>query len=490
MKAIIVMFDTLNRHMLPPYGCDWVRAANFQRLSEKSVTFDTCYITSAPCMPARRDLHTGRPNFLHRSWGPLEPFDDSMPEMLGQQGVYTHLVSDHYHYWETGGATYHTKYTTWEMVRGQEGDPWIGQVKDPEIPDVVVDRSEPMWRQDWVNRQVIQEESQFPQTQVFDRGLAFIQANHQEDNWFLQIETFDPHEPFYAPQEYRDLYPEEYEGAHFDWPPYRPVQETPDEIDHVRREYAALLSLCDNSLGRVLDTMDELDLWNDTMLIVCTDHGFLLGEHDWWAKVVPPFFEEVAHTPLFIWDPRTKDAGTRRQSLVQTIDVAPTVLGFFGIAPSADMTGKDLQQTIAQDVPVREAGLFGIFGSHVTVTDGRYVYMRAPSSPDGQPLNNYTLMPTHMRYPFSVEELRDATLAPPFPFTKGCPLLKIPARGESNSYETGTRLYDLRNDPRQENRLQDSAVEKRMTQQLIRLLRENHAPAEQFERLGLVAQQD
>ena len=73
MKAIMVMFDSLNRHMLPPYGCDWTHAPNFQRLAEKTLTFDTSYVCSMPCMPARRDFHTGRPNFLHRSWGPSSP---------------------------------------------------------------------------------------------------------------------------------------------------------------------------------------------------------------------------------------------------------------------------------------------------------------------------------------------------------------------------------------------------------------------------------
>src|SRR5919206_1023066 len=85
-------------------------------------------------MPARRELHTGRYNFLHRSWGPLEPFDDSMPQILGEAGIHTHLASDHPHYWEDGGATYHTRYTTWEFFRGQEGDPWKGVVPGPTDP--------------------------------------------------------------------------------------------------------------------------------------------------------------------------------------------------------------------------------------------------------------------------------------------------------------------------------------------------------------------
>ena len=78
MKAVVVMFDSLNRHLLSPYGCEWTHTPNFKRLSERTVTFDKSYVCSMPCMPARRDFHTGRPNFLHRSWGPLEPFDDSV----------------------------------------------------------------------------------------------------------------------------------------------------------------------------------------------------------------------------------------------------------------------------------------------------------------------------------------------------------------------------------------------------------------------------
>ncbi|MDR3173808.1 MAG: sulfatase-like hydrolase/transferase, partial [Treponema sp.] len=99
MKAVMVMFDSLNRHLLNPYGCDETITPNFSRLAERSVRFENCYAGSLPCMPARRELHTGRYNFLHRSWGPLEPFDDSMPAILGKNNIHSHLASDHGHYW-------------------------------------------------------------------------------------------------------------------------------------------------------------------------------------------------------------------------------------------------------------------------------------------------------------------------------------------------------------------------------------------------------
>ena len=489
MKAIMLMFDSLNRHMLPPYGCDWVKAPNFQRLAQRAVTFDTSYVCSMPCMPARRELHTARPNFLHRSWSPLEPFDDSMPAMLEQQGVYTHLVSDHYHYWEDGGCTYHNRYSSWEFMRGQEGDPWIGQVTDPSIGNVIGRNADPDTRGDRVNRQFVHCEADQPQAKTVAAGLDFIRRNRDADRWFLQVETFDPHEPFFTQPEYQELYRDLIGTGQplNDWPVYgRSPRNMPEQL---RGHYAALLTMCDRQLGKVLDLMDELQLWDDTMLIIWTDHGFLLGEHEYWAKCVMPFYEEVSHTPFFVWDPRCRKAGERRRALVQpALDIGPTLLGFFGVPTTADMQGHDLAATIATDQPVREAGMFGLFGAQVNVTDGRYVYMRAPKDRSNAPLFDYTLMPTHMREMFGVKELQAATLAPPFSFTKGCPVLRVPGStwGTDESVWQ-TALYDLATDPKQEHPIHDAEIEQMMIEHLIRLMRENDAPAEQFVRLGLSA---
>ncbi|MFE5321634.1 sulfatase [Paenibacillus sp. NPDC056579] len=488
MKAIMVMFDTLNRHWLPPYGCNWVHAPNFARLAERTVVFDNCYVGSMPCMPARRELHTGRYNFLHRSWGPLEPFDDSMPELLRKQGVYTHLVTDHQHYWEDGGATYHNRYSSYDLIRGQEGDLWKGHVRGPELPEAVGrSLAAGMYRQDQINREYIRrdQEEEFPQAQTFTSGLEFIRHNSGEDSWFLQLETFDPHEPFYAPQKYRDLYPHDYDGKPFDWPPYGAVSQTKEEIAHLRFEYAALLSMCDAYLGKILDTMDELDLWKDTMLIVNTDHGFLLGEHDQWAKCVQPFYNEVAHTPLFIWDPRSQVRGERRSSLVQMIDIAPTLLEYFGLDIPPDMTGQPLGETITTDLPVRDVALFGIHGGHVNCTDGRYVYMLGPAGEINGPLYNYTLMPTHMRSRFAVAELTDAELVEPFAFTKGLRTLKVHGSGAHRGIDLRTRLFDLEKDLEQQAPFRDAETEARLQAAMVHIMREHDAPPEQYVRLGL-----
>src|SRR5699024_7549073 len=175
--------------------------------------FDQCWVGSMPCIPARREIHTGRYNFLHRRWGPLEPFDESMPQTLKENGVYTHLVTDHQHYWEDGGSTYHNRYNSYEFIRGQEGDYWIGEVKDPERPDYIGGHQlDTLMRHDFINRKYMKEEKDFPLVKTINKGLDFIALNKEEDNWFLQIECFDPHEPFYVLEKYKELYPDDYDG--------------------------------------------------------------------------------------------------------------------------------------------------------------------------------------------------------------------------------------------------------------------------------------
>lgn len=491
MKAVMVMFDSLNRRHLPNYGCDWVHAPNFRRLADRTVTFDNAYVCSMPCMPARRDFQTGRPNFLHRSWGPLEPFDDSVPEMLKERGVHTHLSSDHPHYWEDGGCTYHSRYSTWDFSRGQEGDPWIGQVKPESLPESEFGGKGNFLReQDAVNRQFTNRPETFPMNLTFQNGLEYLRRNHREDGWFLQIETFDPHEPFVSLPEHQAAYAEHYEnysGKAAEWPPYREVRESREAVEHARVEYASLVTACDQQLGKILDTFDQLDLWKDTLLIVWTDHGFLLGEHQSWAKCWTHFYDEIAHTPFFVWDPRQpQSAGQRRSALVQpSIDLGPTLLRYFELELTPDMRGFDLAATIAEDTPVRTHAIFGMFGRQVNVTDGRYVYFCGPPQPENRPLFNYTLMPTHMRGRFSPEELRPAELSPPLAFTKGCPVLKIPAKATVQPGQLPHLLFDLAADPGQEHPLTEPAVEAALREALRNEMIRCDAPPEQFARLGL-----
>jgi len=306
----------------------------------------------------------------------------------------------------------------------------------------------------------------FSQTRTFDDGIRFIEDNLPYDNWFLQIEAFDPHEPFDSPEAFRKAWFFNEESFEADWPPYAPVQDDEETVWNMKKKYFALLQYCDKSLGRILDLMDRENLWKDTMLIVNTDHGLLLGEHGWWEKNNPPEYDEIAHTPLFIWDPLHPAAGQRREALVQTIDLAPTLLNYFGVPVPKDMLGQSLRTVLEEDTPVRKYAIFGIHGGPINITDGRYVYMRSVRKEEGTeaPAREYTLMPMHMNRLFSTDELKTARLSPGFSFTKGCPVLEIPTVPWARAGKLEEDLlFDLTVDPEESAPIRDAATEHRFT---------------------------
>lgn len=507
MKAVFILFDSLNRHMLGAYGGNRIPTPNFDRLAQLSAKYNRHYVGSMPCMPARRDMLTGRLSFLHRSWGPIEPFDNAFPEHLQDAGIYSHLVTDHYHYWEDGGATYHNRYDSYEFVRGQEGDSWKAMVQPPwerlrekyHEHQFATERRRrnrtKNFGQDIINREFIKEEEDFPSFKCFQHGFEFLDENKDADNWFLQIETFDPHEPFFAPERFKRPFDTGWNGPTFDWPRYGRVDELPAECDELRANYYSVVAMCDHLLGDLLNYFDKYDMWKDTALIVTTDHGFLLGEHDFWAKNRMNIYQEIANIPLFIHDPRqmTLD-GTESNRLTQNIDLAPTILELFGVQSPVEVQGEALLDQSMAAENMRKGALFGYFGGAVHLTDGRHTYHRYPHDIDRQEIYQYTLMPTHLAHPFSPEELSEMVAVEPLGFTKGARMMKIPMNNRSpifNKYGPGsllereTRLYDLSVDPGQESPLDDQNLETGMAALMTRLMAANEAPPEAYERLSL-----
>ena len=442
-------------------------------------------------MPARRELHTGRYNFLHRSWGPLEPFDFSAMQSLRQNGVHTHMVTDHKHYWRDGGATYHTRYSTFEFIRGQEGDCWKGQVEKPlshwqgNEDEETLRRRAGRMTQDLINRAAMPTQQEHFTHRTISAGIEFLETNQHQDNWFLQIECFDPHEPFFVPEKYLAQYgckPGEFDG----WVPYYCGAPSGSEDQKVRKFYQALITMCDDYLGQVMDKLKALDLWDDTLFIVCTDHGFLLGEHQWWGKNIMPVYNEIANTPFFIRDPRSKTQGVRRSALAQTIDIPATLLEYFDIPRPATMTGKPLRPAIERDESIRDYALFGYFGGHINITDGEYVYMRCPREQNKTNLYEYTLMPTRIDSPFKIDELKDIRIHPGFDFTQGVQVMQIPATfGYLNPWRFGDKLFDVKNDPGQFQPLNDGTLSQRYAAALIPMMQQHDAPSELYTRFEL-----
>lgn len=501
MRAVFVLFDSLNRLAMGCYGGTAVPTPNFDRFAARSLTFDKHYVGSLPCMPARRDLHTGRLNFMHRSWGPLEPFDNSMPELLKKGGVHSHLVTDHFHYFEDGGATYHSRYSTWDFVRGQEYDTWKALVEPP-LEKFRQDYSAKHYNgpnqanrlQHQINREFIKEEKDFPAVQCFDRAFEFLDNNRGADNWMLHLECFDPHEPFYAPKRYREHLETNYDGPIIDWPKYAPVFETEEEISEIRANYAALVSMCDEYFGKLLDYFDTHNLWDDTCLILTTDHGYLLSEHDWWAKNVMPYYEEISHIPLIVHHPGLgARKGTRTDALTQTPDLMPTLLSLFGQSIPPEVQGTSVLELAERDDKGR-AVLFGMFGGAVGATDGQYTCFLYPPDLDDESLSEYTLMPTHLHSFFALDELKTAQLHEPLAFTKGLPVLKIralngarrpPGSDRTHFKSFRTALYDNVADPGQRNPLDAPHVERRLKQAMSKILTQHSATPDFFDWMGL-----
>ncbi len=494
MRTVFIVLDSLNRHYLGLYGAaagagvPAVDTPNIDRLARRSAVFDQHYAGSLPCMPARREMMTGRVNFMETPWGAMQPFDDRLPERLREAGVYSHLITDHYHYFRQAAHGYHTAFTTWEFCRGQEGDPWRAKVRAPEIPEHLGQ----LWRQNWVNRQFMDSDNDldYSTPQCFQRGIEFLRENGHEDDWFLQLEVFDPHEPFACPNRYRDRYAEPWKsGYHFDWPPYGPVtDESREAIAHVRACYAGTLTMADTWLGYFLDTIDELDLWGEGLrIILTTDHGHLLGEHGYFAKNYMYDYRELVHIPLVVYDSRCAWQGRRIQQLTTTIDTVPTVLSGHGVPISERVQGIAWDRLLAEeptDDPHHDAVLYGYWGKTINITDGRYTYTRAPD--ESKPLYDYTALP--IRYAGSDAELLARAESGVFlPYTGGVPVFRIPFEGSKLGPHAPREdlLFDLETDPQQESPIADAALHQEWRTRLAEVMRRYGAPASELERFGL-----
>lgn len=516
MRTIFVLFDSLNRTALGAFGNRAIPTPNFDRFAERAATFDTHYVGSLPCMPARRDMHTGRLNFTHRPWGPLEPYDNSYARMLSAAGVYTHLISDHLHYFENGGWGYAQAFDSWEFIRGQEYDPLTVFTVPPidrirqgfDARHYPTERMEPgktatrwtlpkeVWKRSRhaINKLEPWEEEAFPTAKCFAQAFDFLDRNRANDDWFLQIECFDPHEPFDAPDRFKAMFPTGYDGPVLDWPLYEKCTDSAKEISEIRANYAALVAMCDAYFGQLLDWMDANDAWSDTTLILTTDHGYLLGEHEWWAKNRMPYYEEIAHIPLMAWHPdHRKMAGQRITALTQTTDLMPTILDLHGVSAPDEVRAHSLLPLLSGQQSTRETAILGMFGGPVCATDGRYTYFRFPRSDDPAVLPLYTLMPSHLEEMFSVRDLSTAKLVTGFDFTKGAPLLQVTLSaklGESgmdilSNWDAGDVLYDLSTDPGQTTPIDAPEVEARLIQAIDEHFRVHDAPHELYAHYGL-----
>ena len=497
MNVIVILCDTLRRDHCSAYTggqplneC-WSQEApawrvptpNMERLAQRGTVFEQAYCGSSPCMPARRDIYTGRYEFLKRGWGPLEDNDLDLPrqvsgnpnqslhQMMSNGDNISYLVTDHFHLWEQGSGNYHMGYTGFEFIRGAESDAWFTHPYDVStIPaGDMFGKNERHWRNiDHIRKS---EEDWFC-AQVFDTASGWLENNYEYDGFYLHIDCFDPHEPWDPPEPLlADFMTTAYEVE--GWtaaPPYSKWRETltQEQFDSFRARYAAKVVLTDRWLGHFLDTLDRLNLWDNTLVIFTTDHGTYNGDHGRIGKLQTHQFDAVAHIPFIVAHPE-HGQGERRDQLVQLVDIYPTVLSALGKSVPDNRHGINLLPVIEDEtVHTRDYAISGVFGKSVSITDEEWVLHQSPV-PENEPLYWYGHhLAKFISYDLGAYEngRRQATC---------------------QSWDEATWLSDKRVDMNELNNLADQEPEKlaQMQNALREILKQLDAPTEQIQRLGL-----
>jgi hypothetical protein len=266
---------------------------------------------------------------------------------------------------------------------------------------------------------------------------------------------------------------------------------TERDAAHIRANYGAKLSMIDHWLGRVLEQVDQLG--EDVAVVVCTDHGHYLGEHDTFGKPASPIWNTLGHIPLMIRWPGGP-AG-RSNALTTTVDLHATLCDVFGIVPEHRTHGESLVPLLTGGADsVRDHLLAGYWSRHVYVIDQDRVYGRSAVS-DNFPLemwsNRWSSMPiwhVSSEYRFPPPDQR-ATLGTMPGST--VPVIRQPyAPGDLLPFWAYSpavddhHLYDAGDQDQGENRVGSSA-EADAIDLLRHALDTIEAPAHQLVRLGL-----
>lgn len=492
MRAILVLMDTLRKDVLKCYNPDSnVETPHLDEFSRESLVFDNHFIGSTPCMPARRDLMTGRLNFLERSWGPIESFDITFPKILQKNNIYSHLTTDHCHYFRQGGEGYINQFTTWDFYRGQEGDPWVSKIKDPEwMPEQYYGR---LRRQYQLNREKwYEDEDKYPTPRTFKSACNWIEDNKNEDNFFLQVEVFDPHEPFDVPSKYMKKYDPDYEGPYFETPIYGEVDVPTRAEEYIRNRYSALVTMTDEHFGRFIKKLKDSNIYDDTLIIVTSDHGYFLGERHLFGKNYMHNYNELAAIPLMVHYPQGKRAGEVTKNISQNIDVMPTILEYFGLNIPNEVRGKSLLPILDRKDNGKKYALYGAHGITVNITDGQYSYFRAPNK-ENKPLYEYASIPTTIRHwlgetnPGEIEMGRfiERTSYPVYKVPIDKPAI-LDGLGDMSKYTKESLLFDVINDPKQIQPLNDNEIEETYKKIMVEEMKYHDSPTEQYERLNLI----
>lgn len=388
-NVLLIMADDF-REVGGPITRERLKTPHLDRLAARGVRFERAYAQYPVCNPSRTSMLlglrceqtgiVGNDVFFRR----VLPASQTFPELLRGQGW---VARSH-------GKILHAANTS-EAIRPEwldQGRSWdVAEIRPASSPHRRGEfRNLSGGRLAWCEIGLLDgDDDEQPDGQTTVATLRSLRELHAAGTpWLLAAGFHRPHDPFHAPRKYFDLHPPESLRLHTDpanpsaAPPlaipegWRQVFAEFSEADRrdFLRAYLAGVSFMDAQVGRLLDTLDELRLWDRTLVIFLGDHGYHLGERGWWNKNT--LFERSCRAPLIIADPDGL-RGRNCTAPVEFVDLFPTVAEFAGVKPPEGLAGRSLRpllrdvtapfKPVAATLVTRGARHFGR-----SVTDGRW----------------------------------------------------------------------------------------------------------------------
>lgn len=352
-NILLITFDQMRWDCFGAAGHPIIKTPNLDRVAREGALFTRAFAQCPQCVPSRTTIHTGRYPHTHRVESNLFELPDTEPtlaRLLGRAG-YEVLCAGERPFAPRNVMGGFTR----SIATGREHGELLRQygfsaAKKPDGPFQAAPVPWPL---------EIDENTFFT-----ERVTQYLRQSHHGP-FFLHINYRRPHHPFDPPKPYDTLY----RGAKFPESPAKrgeldnkPPQQrralrntagfdlstlTPADLQLVKEYYAGMITLCDDSLGEILKALDETGMSANTLLVVCADHGEMLGDHGLLFKA-GYMYEGVVRVPLVIRHPGRIQPNTRIDALVELADLAPTVLESAAIA-SPGAQGKSLWPLLRRD---------------------------------------------------------------------------------------------------------------------------------------------
>ena len=362
MNVVCICLDTLRADIVGKgKKYSHARTPNLDALAADSIRFTRAFGEAQPTLQVRRALFTGRRSFPWRynfdrrghwphlpGWHRIPPEQDTLAEILLARGYLTALIADTYHMFKPT-MNFARGFAHLDFIRGQETDNW--RSGDPRLIEEQLRRHvrEPIaWPRHatlvnyLLNQRHRQSAEDYSCARVFRAACDWLADNHTMKPFFLWIDGFDPHEPWDPPPGYADLYCPGYAGKDFIIPGAAREGDgaTEEELRRIEALYLGEVTFVDECVGRLLAKLDELKLFDDTLVIFLSDHGTQLrdqgsfGKH---ASELHPFNTQLNLCLRHPGGPADREV----TALVQNHDLMPTILALLEI-PCGGTDGEDL----------------------------------------------------------------------------------------------------------------------------------------------------